>query len=125
MEKILQHPKRDNYHKPYHKNKYHPNYSKKYYLRKSRARKPFLQKGRHVRKFRPDQRTYKSKISCYACGDENHLSTNCPKRHNLRNKEAMLVEHVNEDLIAIDADVSDTESIYSIESIEIPLDQDL
>ena len=48
------------------------------------------------------------------CGSINHLVKDCTKRKNYHNKESILVECVNEDLLHVDEYVSDTESIYSI-----------
>lgn len=115
-DKESRHKKHNKSYKHKHRKHYIP--KKKYYIRRSQAKKPFLRKERHVRRFNPN-RTYKRKLQCYACGDDNHLSPNCPKRQNMRNKEALLIDCVNEDIIAIDQDMSDNESIYSIESIEI------
>ncbi|KAA8540648.1 hypothetical protein F0562_024434 [Nyssa sinensis] len=86
---------------------------RKRFLRKSENRAPFLRKDSHVRKHRPN-RIYKNKLSCFACNQDGHFSKNCPFRQNLDNKEALLVNCTNENLIAIDDDVSETESIYSI-----------
>ena len=44
----------------------------------------------------------------------------CTKRKNYHNKESILVECVNEDLLLVDEYVSDTESIYSIISYDDP-----
>mgnify|MGYP004721523023 CR=1 FL=1 len=82
---------------------------KTYYLRKFRARKPYLQKEKHVRKKRPN-RKYTNK-NCYACGEPDHLATNCPRRKNPYNRQSQLVETVNEDLIEVDEHMSNTESI--------------
>ena len=54
------------------------NYVKKTYIRKSNARKPYLDKGKHVRKYNPNK-TYKSTITCFACNKPGHLSSKCPE----------------------------------------------
>lgn len=81
-------------------------------LRKSNKRAPFLQRDRHVRKWRPT-RTYSRQIKCFACGEEGHVSTNCGRRNGQRNEKHDLIEAVNEDLIEIGSDLSESESIYS------------
>ena len=47
-----------------------------------------------------------------------YVSDNYSKRKNYHNKESILVECVNEDLLHVDEYVTDTESIYSIISYE-------
>ena len=49
-----------------------------------------------------------------------HVSDNYSKRKYYHNKESILVECVNEDLLHVDEYISDTESIYSIISYEDP-----
>ena len=93
--------------KPKYNKRYRNN--KRYYLRRSNARKPHLLKDKHVRKFNPTRR-YVNKLNCYACGEPNHLATNCPKRKNLYNRQSQLIEIVNEDLVEVDNYMSDTES---------------
>ena len=106
------------YRKPYKNYKKYPR--KQYYLRKSKARKPFLKKEHHVRRYRPE-RTYGNRLSCFICKQPNHLATNCPNKHNSFNREAHLVELFSEDLIEIDDNILETESIYSIVSEDIDL----
>ena len=90
---------------------------KKYFLRKSNKRKPYLDEKRHVRKFKPE-RNYKNKLSCFVCNSTDHLARTCPKRQNNHEKNSILIECVNEDLIPVDENISDNESIYSIISID-------
>ena len=96
--------------KPYKK------YNKRYFLKRSTRRKPYLDPSRHVRKYNP-RRIYRNKLKCYACGEPDHLSTNCPRKKNLYNTRSMLLECTNEELVEIDEEISDTETIYSIVSI--------
>ena len=96
--------------KPYKK------YNKRYFLKRSTRRKPYLDPSRHVRKYNP-KRIYRNKLKCYACGEPDHLSTNCPRKKNLYNTRSMLLECTNEELVEIDEEISDTEKIYSIVSI--------
>ena len=68
--------------------KYNPQnnkrYNKKgYFLRKSSARKPYLNMDRHVRKYRTD-RNYKNKLECFTCGSIEYLANTCPKRYNAK-----------------------------------------
>lgn len=89
---------------------------KTYFLRKSNARKPTLNKERHVRKYK-DNKNY-SKFSCYACGKEGHLSSKCSGKKTLFNQRVDLINYTNEDLVDITSDVSTNSDIYSIISIE-------
>ena len=70
-----------------------------------------------MRKYNP-KKIYKNKLKCYACGEPDHLSTNCLRKKNLYNTRSMLLECTNEELLAIDEEISDTETIYSIVSIK-------
>ena len=88
-------------------------FKKKFYLKISKSRKPYLNKDHHVRKF-DKNRDYKNKLSCFTCGSTDHLVRECTKRKNYHNKEFFLIECVKEDLLHIDEYISDTESIYSI-----------
>ena len=99
------------------KPKFKKNYAKKYYLRRSNAKKPYLNKERHVRKYNP-RKTYTNTITCFACNEKGHLSSSCPKKHNLFTRESNLVDSVKEDLLEIASDVSETSTIYSIISLE-------
>lgn len=83
-----------------------PQPRKRYFLKKSNKRKPYLDEKRHVRKFKPD-RTYKNKFSCYVCNNNEHLPKICPKRINNYDKKSTLVECTNEDLIQLDEYISD------------------
>ena len=96
-------------------------FRKKYYLKRSTSRKPYLSKEKHVRKFNKN-RDYKNKLSCFTCGSTDHLVKDCTKRKNYHNKESILIDCVNEDLLHVDEYVSDTESIYSIISYQDPND---
>lgn len=86
---------------------------KTYYTRKSKARKPLLNKTRQVRKFKP-KKNYSNTITCYACNEPGHLSSACPKRKNLFSWAANVVNCTEMDLIEIISDVSNESSIYSI-----------
>ena len=74
-----------NYDKSQYKKKKYNKYNNKrynkkgYFLRKSSARKPYLNRDRHVRKYRTD-RNYKNKLECFTCGSIEHLANTCPKR---------------------------------------------
>lgn len=91
---------------------------KKYYLRKSSARKPYLDRNRHVRKYRNNM-NYKNKLECFTCGSSEHLANTCPKKYNSRTRNAQLIIEFKKTLINVDEYMSDTESIYSVVSIEI------
>ena len=85
-------------------------FKKKFYLKWSKSKKPYLNKDYYVRKF-DKNRDYKNKLSCFSCGSTDQ---DCTKRKNYHNKESVLIDCVNEDLLHIDEYVSDAESIYSI-----------
>ena len=80
-------------------------------------RKPYLDPNRHVGKYNP-KRIYKNKLKCYAYGEPDHLSSNCPRKKNLYNTRSMLLERTNEELVEINEEISDTKTIYSIVSIK-------
>lgn len=74
-----------------YKPQYNKRYSKKeYFLRKSSARKPYLNRDRHVKKYRTD-RNYKNKLECFTCRSIEHLTNTCPKRCNTKTRNAQLV----------------------------------
>ena len=88
-------------------------FKKKFYLKKRKCRKPYLNKDHHLRKF-DKSREYKNKLTSITCGSTDHLVRDCIKRKHYHNKESILIDCVNEDLLHIDEYVSDTESIYSV-----------
>ena len=94
------------------------NSKKGYFLRKSSARKPYLNKDRHVRKY-SSYRNYKNKLEYFTFGGIEHLANTCPKRYNTKTRNAQLVEEFNEALLNVDEYMQDNESIYSIVSIDV------
>ena len=58
------------------------------------------------------------RLNCYVCSSNEHLAKTCPKRINNFDRKSTLIECVNEDLITVDEYISDSESIYSIITIE-------
>lgn len=88
-----------------------------YYLRKSKAKKPYLNKENHVRKFKP-KKTYANTITCFACNELEHLSSTYPNKKNLYTHEATLVGCMTLNLIKVQLDISDASSIYFIVSVE-------
>ena len=101
------------------KRKYKPDkkFNKKYYLKRSIRRKPYLDPNKHVRKYNP-RRIYKNKLRLYACGELDHLSNICPRKKNLYDTRSLLLECTNEELVEVDEDISDIETIYSIVSVK-------
>ncbi|KAL3503976.1 hypothetical protein ACH5RR_033817 [Cinchona calisaya] len=65
---------------------------KNYYTKRSQARKSYLNKDRHVKKYDLD-RTYRKKLYCYTCNNPDHLSSVCPRRINMTNRKVMLVNN--------------------------------
>ena len=61
---------------------------------------------------------YKNKLRCYACEELDYLSNNCPRKKNLYNIKSLFLECTNEELVEVDENISDTETIYSIVSIK-------
>ena len=92
--------------------KFRKPFKMKFYQKRSKSRKPYLNKDHHVRKF-DKNREYRNKLSCFTCGSTNHWVRDYTKRKNYHNKEAVLIECVN-DLLHVDEYVSDTKNIYSI-----------
>lgn len=88
-----------------------------YYLRKSKARKSYLNKVKHIRKFK-SKKTYSNTITCFTCSKARHLSLACPHRTILCTREVILAGCTNLDLIEVQSNVVDASSIYSIKSVE-------
>lgn len=63
------------------------------------------------------------KINYTASGSTDHLANTCTKRQNKKDRNSMLIEETQENLLSVDEYMSDTESIYSIISI-VAYDQD-
>ncbi|KAG5631235.1 hypothetical protein H5410_002952 [Solanum commersonii] len=73
------------------------------------ARKPCLNKDRHVRKH-GNNRIYKNKLAYFTCGSEEHLANTFPGRNNSRTRNGQLIEDFQETLINIDEYMSDNEN---------------
>jgi hypothetical protein len=63
---------------------------------------------------------YNNKLVYYMCGQEGHFNTKCLRIENIYSKERFEVDAYNEDLLAIDGNILDNETIYSIETISLP-----
>ena len=74
--------------------------------------------NRHVRKFNKE-RTYTNGLSCFTCGGLGHFAKDCPQKNNIHNKQAMLVSCINKNIIPLDDEMSDNESVFSIVSYPI------
>lgn len=61
---------------------------------------------------------YNNKLTCFACQEEDHFTTQSPKIKILHNKNAILIKCINIDLLEIDSQLFDNSSIYSIISID-------
>jgi hypothetical protein len=101
---------------------------KRYFLRRSDNRAPFLHK-RNVRRYNP-RKNYDSTCRCFICNSPDHLSRTCPnkdkKRYSNKQEEqekVIIIDSVNENILVCDDDIRDDESIYSIiETNEIEYD---
>jgi len=117
--------------------KYPKNYKKgnvktkrRYFLRRSDNRAPFLHK-RNVRRYNP-RKNYDSTCRCFICNSPDHLSKTCPnkdkKRYSNKQEEqekVQIIDSVNENILVCDDDIMDDESIYSIiETDEIEYDEE-
>ncbi|RCV22542.1 hypothetical protein SETIT_4G228900v2 [Setaria italica] len=110
----------------YRNKKYPKNYKKgnvktkkRYFLRRSDNRAPFLHK-RNVRRYNP-RKNYDSTCRCFICNSPDHLSKTCPnkdkKRYSNKQEEqenVLIIDSVNENVLVCDDDIMDDESIYSI-----------
>jgi hypothetical protein len=92
---------------------------KRYFLRRSDNRAPFLHK-RNVRRYDP-RKTYDKTCRCFICNSPDHLSKTCPnkdqKRYSSKCEEqerVLIIDSVNENILVCDDEIKDDESIYSI-----------
>jgi len=102
--------------KPYNQNL---RTKKRYFLRRSDNKAPFLHK-KNVRRYNPTK-TYDSTCRCFICNSPDHLSKTCPnkdqKRYSSKYEEqerVLIVDSVNENILVCDDELNDDESIYSI-----------
>jgi hypothetical protein len=103
---------------------------KRYFLRRSDNRAPFLHK-RNVRRYNP-RKNYDSTCRCFICNSPDHLSKTCPnkdkKRYSNKHEEqekVLIIDSVNENILVCDDEIMDDESIYSIiETDEIEYDEE-
>ena len=103
---------------------------KRYFLRRSDNRAPFLHK-RNVRRYNP-RKNYDSTCRCFICNSPDHLSKTCPnkdkKRYSSKQEEqekVLIIDSVNENILVCDDDIMDDESIYSIiETDEVEYDEE-
>ena len=107
----IEEEKKERKYKPYKK------FNKKYYLKRSFRRKPYLNPNKHVRKYNL-RKIYKNKLRCYACAELDHLSNNCLRKKNLYDTRSLLIECTKEKLVEVEEDISYTKTIYSIVSIK-------
>ena len=92
---------------------------KRYFLRRSDNRAPFLHK-RNVTRYNP-RKNYDKTCRCFICNSPDHLSKTCPnkgqKRYSSKYEEqeiVLIVDSVNENILVCDDEIKDDESIYSI-----------
>jgi hypothetical protein len=101
---------------------------KRYFLRRSGNRAPFLHKI-NIRRYN-SRKNYDNICRCFICNSPDHLSKTCPnkdkKRYSNKQEEqenVLIIDSVNENILVSDDDIMDDESIYSIiETDEIEYD---
>lgn len=90
---------------------------KTYGIRQSaNAKKPHLDKDKHVRKYQPTK-PYRKKLQCFICNSTAYLARDYATRSNSQSKEAVAIECTNLNLIRTDEDILIEESIWSIFTI--------
>ena len=102
---------------------------KRYFLRRSDNRAPFLHK-RNVRRYNP-RKNYDKTCRCFICNSPEHLSKTCPnkdqKRYSSKCEEqerVLIIDSVNENILVCDDEIKDDESIYSIiETDEVEVEE--
>jgi hypothetical protein len=92
---------------------------RRYFLRRSDNKAPFLHK-RNIRQYNP-RKNYDKTCRCFICNSPDHLSKRCPNKDqksyssNYEEQERVLiVDSVNENILVCDDEIKDDESIYSI-----------
>ena len=122
--------KNGNYHKPQRRDNRNFRTKKRYFLRRSDNRAPFLHK-RNVRRYNP-RKSYDKTCRCFICNSPEHLSKTCPnkdqKRYSSKCEEqerVLIIDSVNENILVCDDEIKDDESIYSIIEIDELENQEL
>lgn len=111
--------KNKKYYKPQRRDNRNFRTKKRYFLRRSDNRAPYLHK-RNVRRYDP-RKTYDKTCRCFICNSPDHLSKTCPnkdqKRYSSKYEEqerVLIIDSVNENILVCDEEIKDDESIYSI-----------
>src|SRR6266536_1076751 len=111
--------RKNKYYKPQRRDNRNFRTKKRYFLRRSDNRAPFLHK-RNVRRYNP-KKTYDKTCRCFICNSPDHLSRTCPnkdqKRYSSKYEEqerVLIIDSVNENILVCDDEIKDDESIYSI-----------
>jgi len=107
------------YYKPLRRGNNNLRTRRRYFLRRSDNKAPFLHK-RNVRRYNP-RKNYDKTCRCFICNSPDHLSKTCPnkdqKRYSSKYEEqerVLIVDNVNENILVCDDEIKDDESIYSI-----------
>ncbi|KAK1573522.1 hypothetical protein QYE76_017367, partial [Lolium multiflorum] len=111
--------KNKKYYKPQRRDNRNFRTKRRYFLRRSDNRAPFLHK-RNVRRYDP-RKSYDKTCRCFICNSPDHLSRTCPnkdqKRYSSKYEEqekVLIIDSVNENILVCDDEIKDDESIYSI-----------
>ena len=107
------------YHKPQNRDNRNFRTKKRYFLRRSDNRAPYLHK-RNVRRY-DSRKNYDKTCRCFICNSPEHLSKTCPnkdqKRYSSKYEEqerVLIIDSINENILVCDEEIKDDESIYSI-----------
>ncbi|XBH55088.1 hypothetical protein VPH35_077238 [Triticum aestivum] len=111
--------RKNKYYKPQRRDNRNFRTKKRYFLRSSDNRAPFLHK-RNVRRYNPNK-TYDKTCRCFICNSPDHLSRTFPnkdqKRYSSKYEEqerVLIIDSVNENILVCDDEIKYDESIYSI-----------
>ena len=107
------------YYKPQRRDNRNFRTKKRFFLRRSDNRAPFLHK-RNVIRYNP-RKTYDKTCRCFIFNSPDHLSRTCPNKDQKiysskyeEQERVLIIDSVNENILVCDDEIKDDESIYSI-----------